>query len=353
VFDLLVLDCVRKINQERTISNIYYLLKGKRSSQTLQDAHLFNLACYFGIYKKVDKRTFHSCINSLIAQGFLKENKESILEVTKKGATWIERDISLLDSLNGMEYANISDAFYGRLLLFIQTATNVLSSNHTFIPITDKAEVLNWVKDTYKREKHQLSDWLNHLYEELSEYLNQLSDQEASIFVDRITGYVKIGLSKEQLAMKYQMPLSNLEIKLTLLVHKLIQYITMQLASNSALKLFMNDLTKPFFLTDSAQKTYALLQKGFTIEKIKTVRGLKENTICDHIVEIALVDPDFPTDPYISHQDMKTIIKATETLKTHRLKEIKQALNNYYSYFQIRLTLAVTKTRLGKEGDMS
>lgn len=44
-----VLYCLKQLNGERTVSSIYYLLKGKRSSQTLQDGNMFEFLFVWNI----------------------------------------------------------------------------------------------------------------------------------------------------------------------------------------------------------------------------------------------------------------------------------------------------------------
>lgn len=43
-----LLYCLKQLNGERTVSSIYYLLKGKRSSQTLQDGNMFQISFCLG-----------------------------------------------------------------------------------------------------------------------------------------------------------------------------------------------------------------------------------------------------------------------------------------------------------------
>ncbi|MDC3413085.1 helix-turn-helix domain-containing protein [Aquibacillus sp. 3ASR75-11] len=345
MFELLVLQCLNKINQERTVYNIFHLLKGKRSSQTLQDAHIYKLKNYFGIYKNINKKTFHSCIDRLTKHGYLENGSSSTCVVTDKGKRKLEqnRDLVQRTPFRGMEYSNVAQILLERLLLFIQTTTNIVSGNHIFIPITDKSEVLRWVKRIYRKNKEMLPELLEKLYSELMLFCESLPDQEACIFVDQLTGYRKYGLSKEQLAMKYNLPLEDVELKRALIIHKLINHINRVCQTTDLLPFFIKDLQQPFFLTTSAQKTYTLLQKGFTIEQITTLRRLKESTVFDHIVEIALVDPTLPIDPYVSKEAIDNILEITDQLHTIKLKEIRQALENQYSYFQIRLALAIAK----------
>ena len=51
----MILFCLQKINGERTIYSIYHLLKGKKSSQTIQDTHLFHLQPLFQTYTNLSR----------------------------------------------------------------------------------------------------------------------------------------------------------------------------------------------------------------------------------------------------------------------------------------------------------
>ena len=51
----MILFCLHKINGERTIYSIYHLLKGKKSSQTIQDTHLFHLQPFYQTYTNLSR----------------------------------------------------------------------------------------------------------------------------------------------------------------------------------------------------------------------------------------------------------------------------------------------------------
>jgi uncharacterized protein YpbB len=59
----ILLYCLKQLNGERTIYSIYHLLNGKKSSQTLQDAHLFSLKRYFGILESLTRESFDERFN--------------------------------------------------------------------------------------------------------------------------------------------------------------------------------------------------------------------------------------------------------------------------------------------------
>ncbi len=74
-------------------------------------------------------------------------------------------------------------------------------------------------------------------------------------------------------------------------VHYVIQ--SLPQCAYPALRELLSDLQAESALTQSARKTFELLEKGFPIERIAAVRNLKTATIEDHIVEISLHQPAF------------------------------------------------------------
>src|SRR5690625_6472670 len=93
LIDYIILKAYAQMKEERTIYSIFYLLKGKRSIQTVQDAHLFNLTSYYGIYKKISLHEY-----DVILQNLLDEQKINYNDTThtyldrKKGESYIRED---------------------------------------------------------------------------------------------------------------------------------------------------------------------------------------------------------------------------------------------------------------------
>nr|WP_255639611.1 helix-turn-helix domain-containing protein [Aquibacillus saliphilus] len=181
-------------------------------------------------------------------------------------------------------------------------------------------------------------------------FLNGLDELDATIFVDRLTGSKNIGLSKEQIAKKYNLTHHDVEIKIELISHKLITFIRTNKQEAPLLSIFIEDLIEQLFITDSAAKTYQLLRRGYDNEQISSIRHLKMNTIHDHIVEIAYVDYNFDITEIVAKEEVVEILRSIRKLKTRKLKVLKENLNNKYSFFQIRLVLAVDQTKTWKGG---
>ncbi len=339
---IIILDSLSKLKQERTSAAVYHLLVGKRSSQTLQDAHIYHLTGYFGIAKGMDKHAFDQKVENLVSKHYLAYRGDKAF-VTEKGMSFLKNNENhgFLLHYNGLVYDRAADLFYERLSLFIQTAANIKRGNHRFIPVSDNQEVLLWMKKYYTAARHRLQELLDQLYGEMLPFLKRLPEQHADIFVKRLSGYSHFGMSKVQLAAFYDMDKYDFTVLYQLILHRMLNYIIYDSTPTPTLATFSSGLVKKVFLTDSARKTDDLLKQGRNVEEICKIRRLKESTVHDHLIEIAYAQPDFPLNNYVSPDAVREIGEQIERLKSRKLKQIKQALDDRYSYLQIRLVMAV------------
>ncbi|MGJ9456847.1 helix-turn-helix domain-containing protein [Oceanobacillus sp. CF4.6] len=350
IFNGIILTCVAKIQGERTVSSIYHLLKGKKSIQTVQDAHIYRLDKFYGIYSFLTKEKFNRKIKKLVESGLLNpiENQNSIFQLSNCGVNWLEehKDQLKIEYFNGLKYNETADIFYLRILLLVQTLTNIKMRSFNFIPVTDNHAAERWVKQMYRTMKNSEKDVTVALYDELLTILKNLPDQDATMFVDRLTGYKNIGLSTNQLSQKFHLTEDDVHLLLKGIVHRMITLIYEEKEHFPLHVYMLKDLNKTNQITHSANKTNQLLEKGYSIDQIAAMRNLKTNTIHDHIVEIALYNSEFPLNNYISIDDQKEVINVLNKEKSFKLKDVKNSVNVNISYFQIRLVLAVNKKLL-------
>jgi len=336
---------MKRIQAQRTTSNIYHLLTGKRSIQTIQDAHVYQLKNFYGIHKRLSKQYFDNKINDLIEKNLLEYHAQPkyVCKLTQQGEKWLEmyKDDFLLHHFKGLKYLEMTDIFYYRLVLLIQTLTNSKMNYFSFIPVIDQTEIGNWVKQVYKKVKGKEHDVLAAIYEELFTLLTTVSELEANIFVDRLTGFMHYGLSTDQLAATYRVSVADVHLLLTGVVHKLLDEIMNNHTKFVSLTYIIRDLNHYAPLTNSAKQTYQLWKKGLSITEIVTIRQLKISTIYDHIVEIAIYELYFPLEKYVSQETLGEITNAISKVRTNRLKDIKELVDDQINYFQIRLVLAV------------
>ncbi|GAB4073553.1 helix-turn-helix domain-containing protein [Barrientosiimonas marina] len=341
LFKAVVLTCFETFLDGRSVSAVYHLLTGKKSIQTVQDAHIYQLNHFYGIYPALRKETFDNQLRKMVQEGFLILRPDNTALPAKKSKEQIDSVTdSVMQSFRGQAYHRQTLVFWERLLLIIQTMTNSRMNYFHFIPIIDKRDVTDWVKKQYKQWKAQESIFLQKLYGELFHMLQFLSKRDAGIFVDSLTGYGHYGLSRFQLADRYQLEQIDVPLVRTGILHYLMTLIEQNPRAYPLLGQLFFDLPQTTTLTNSASKTKALLDKQYTTQQIASVRHLKLNTIYDHMVEIALYDDTFPLDDYVSPEEHAEIRTAIEGSASFKLKAIKEQVRETISYFQIRLVMA-------------
>jgi len=339
----IILDCLYKIKINRSIYGIYHLLTGKKSIQSVHDARIFQLEKYYGVHLTLTREHFMHIIDGMVKDGVLTEGDNELYFVTDAGKNRLAvfQSTTIYKYLNGLSFSAMERHFRDRLYLLVQTYSNILVNNYSFIPVIDSQEITKWVKDFYRR--HYQSNTPDRLYLELHQLLSSLPKKEADIFVDRLSGYQYYGLSMDQLALKYKLSKDDITIYLTGITHELIKLVGQQKEIYPILSQLMKGFEQQKFITNTANQTYQLLQRQFSLEKIGQIRNLKLNTIYDHIVEIALYDSNFQIDYYVTKQEQEEIIDAIQKNNTFKLKTIKESCDSSISYFQIRLVLARLK----------
>lgn len=341
MFQLLLLQSIKALKGERSEAAIYHMLVGKRSSQTFQDIHAYNLTSFFGICRTLKREDLHQELLNLEHDDLICFEEDRFIITDKGIAELNHKNDEAIQWLRGLQHHHMDQQFWSRLLLFVQTASNIAQGQHQFIPIDERKDILQWVKVKYQNNKHQLQDLLHQLYIELHTLFSMLPTWLSEFLTLRMTGGHRFGLSKEQLAFQYDLKRLDVEVYLSLGIHFLLGHILRSPHSYPHLYDFCKDLVQELPITQSANKTLELLRKGYEFETITKLRRLKASTIQDHIVEIALVDPSFSTESFISKEAVQNISQMAKSLNTNRLKVIKESLEQDYSYFQIRLVLAM------------
>lgn len=347
MYRFIILTSIQSLQYERSVTAVYYLLQGKQSIQSIQDANLFGLHPFYSIYKSLSKRTFMQEIEALTKNEYIQPAaEENFYTVTDKGCKWIEQHVSARSNLyfNGMEYRQIDEVFFARILLLVQVWTNSVKKERNYIPIIDDVEIEKWTKVIYQRTKDRVPTYLQALYDELIGLFESVHAPFVEIFLLQLSSYHHIGMSAAQLAHTYERSIEDIHLITTNIIHFMLAHVNNNDEQYPVLSFIGQDLMKPMTLTKSAHITNEFLNKGWTIEAIATQRRLKINTIYDHIVEIAMQHADFPLEEYVTKEQQREITKAIERTKSYTLKEIKTMVDESVSYFQIRLVLALTNT---------
>ncbi|MYL48428.1 hypothetical protein GLV98_02990 [Halobacillus litoralis] len=341
MFDHVVLTCVDRFRGERTVSGIYHLLTGKRSSQTLQDAKGYELDRLFGIYPSLKREQLERHAQALVQDGLIQINEQSFPTITSGGAEQLSSfPVDELKHFEGMVWHGVIPTFVKRVYLLLQMMANSNAGIHHYVPIVDDYGTQQWVRTVYHQFQDKLPKMVESMYEEIHHLLKKHPSNQADLFAYRLTGGGIIGMTIDQLKREFGLNGGDVELMLQHTHYYLFLESKKKKDQYPVLHLCTKGLDATHLITRSARKTYQYIQQGLSLQEIMNIRRLKKSTIQDHIVESALIIPDFSIASFLSEQDVQEINKMGIQMNTKKLKQIHEALNGKYDYFELRLALA-------------
>lgn len=334
----IILYCLKQLNGERTIYSIYHLLNGKKSSQTIQDAHLFSIKKFFRIFESLTRESFEEIIANLVNKQLICLCGNQRYLLTESGLIHLDKH-SFPQYINGWQYHRQTFPFWERLSLFIQVISNIVFQESQYIPIRKNKEVHMWLKSALKDIKASRGEIGKLLFSELVECLEEAENINPLVVVYRLTGYRQIGLTNIQTAKTLNMEIYDYHLDFINILHYLLQKVENHKNRFHLLALLLQNIENNDSLTSSSRKTLEFLNQDYSIDQIARIRNLKSSTIEDHLVELALNVDDFSIDHYVDKDLRNKIIEISRLSATRELKLIRKNLTSA-SYFQIRLVLA-------------
>ncbi|RDI42954.1 helix-turn-helix domain-containing protein [Falsibacillus pallidus] len=341
-FQALIVKSLMAVRDERTVYSVYHILKGKKSSQSIQDAHLYSLQHLFQLYPTLTRNEFDSELKKLQNDKSIIINEDNSCRVLDAGKSAVQetfRNLDLPIYVEGWKQQDIAITFWKRTSLLVQVMSHLTRRQTHYYPIRRETELLLWVKDFFNRTKFSRDELARKAFEELQKMLSGQNFENPYVFVLRLTGANRIGFTAKQAADELNMEQTEYEFRFMNLLHFMIGKMNEEQDQFPLLSSILSGMDKHLSLTNSARTTYQYLLKGKNLDEIAASRGLKLSTIEDHIIEIALNVPGFEIAPYVSEEERHSI--AEQLIKTgqKKLKPIRDAVPSA-TYFQIRLVLA-------------
>lgn len=338
--DFLSVLCIlfNHLNDEKTPAAGYHILRGKRSGQMMQDVVYYDVHPFFSLLPKLSKDFFDEAIQALERENYVVVHEDAILHVTNEG----KKVAQLVRPLHfdGWNYRGREEVFFARLSLVVQTLSHFKEGVHRFMPIQREREIQQFVKQFLRHYSIQDPAFALAIKNEIMEALleSQMTEEQKIVFTHRLVGYQQTGWTWDQLGEQLLQAPFTIKLHYIESLHMFLNVVT---ASNQypLLKKIANEIKVENHLNDSTQRTKVLFEQGHSLETIAQIRRLKESTIEDHFVEIALNDENFPLQQFIREEDCLAVhIKANE-LATKRLRILKESFP-HLSYFQLRLILS-------------
>ncbi|MCA1058285.1 helix-turn-helix domain-containing protein [Rossellomorea aquimaris] len=339
-FNYVILYCFWQIKGERSIYSVFHILNGKKSSQSIQDAHIFHLQPFFLSLPKLKRTYFNQKVRELEKSEYITHGENDVALVTELGSAAVLeyfRGDRFPSDMNGLIYGDQTRLFWMRLSLLVQVLSNGQRQESLYFPVQRNREVQDWVKNCIRThpDRENLSSIL---YKELTHILN-IQKGDPSLLVNRLTGYKDYGWTELQVAEMLGMNKEEFRFRFLNLLHAMLTEIERDPSVYPLLYSISLRNDHRNNLTISTSKTYDLYKRGHSLEEISRIRKLKQNTIEDHVIELILTQEDFPIEPFITREEYVKVLQVMQEEKTKRLKTIKEKLPQL-TYFQIRAAIA-------------
>lgn len=329
-FQQLLVYLFYQLNGERSAMAPYYILKGKKSGQTLQDIHYYKVQGFFGIGVDLTKEMYQQELDSLVKAGWITSlDSPNVTEVGYKNLEDFNSHFQI--GMLGPDCVN----FEKKLQLLVQISSNVLHENRRYIPIIADEPIQRDIK-RFIASQESIQQVAEDTKQAVLDFIQQttLTEKQRNLIVFRLSGFEVTGWTWSQLA--DMLVLRELDCQY-LFRDLLVQFMTYLERTHSSLSQLVD---RPLVLTETAGVTKRYLQHQLSLEQIAAIRRLKTSTIEDHFVEIASIEGGHFFTELLSPEQCDKILDVQKQLQTHKLKELREELPEF-SYFQIRLALAI------------
>jgi uncharacterized protein YpbB len=342
VYYAIIADVLQKIKGSRRSSGIYYILTGKKTSQSLSDSQWFQIENYYAALKGMSINQFNQALDTLCSMEIIELKDENIFIVTKQGEQFLaeqKQHFSFLEKLNGLKYSSIEHECWQVITLYVQALSNSLYDNFDYSPVIRDRDAADKVKILYPRSEQQRKKTASKLYNELLSILKDFDSESNEIFVKKLSGFNRVGNTFEQSARERGLSKIETVLRFRAVLHQLFKTADNKTEEFAVLNSLIGDFIEVPALTKSALITHQMLQRGKNIQEVMKLRNLKSSTMEDHLVEIAREIPEFSLHPYIDEKQKDRVIDFYNKTKENKLRPIKEAFP-HLTYLQIRLVLA-------------
>lgn len=341
--DALLLYLVQKFCGERTCSGIYHLLKGKKSSQSVQDSYLFHVAPFFHSCSELSRSCFDARIEHLQRAQLIKpiDAECTRFVLTEDGVKLLDvfpENRLIPDGLKIIDQINEEGRFWLKLQLLVQTVSALCQGQSAFLPVVRQPEISEHVRRLILSGPPTRDQLGRIVFNELYQLFLTMPDDEANSLSALLSGWKASGLTLDQMAEASRRDALECSILFKSALRRMMNLFVGSPDQFPFLSRLL--IGRQSSLSKTAETTRKLLQTGLTLHDIASKRHLAVSTIEDHLVELTLKKVNHWLSDYLSTACEQQIMNVADHLKTRQLKPIKNHLGERVSYFQIRLALA-------------
>lgn len=322
------------------VSQIYHVFKGKRTPSMFYLAEINHWHHGFLIDKRIERKELNEIINCLLQEKFLiTEEKGYVLTPTGKVEleTYFEKHY-LPNRIQNFSNLGVRKPFWDRLQLFTQVFSEYSHKNSKYIPIIKDPIHQENVRQLFRASSGNLELFFKQWLKEQKYLFQRLEEPKANVLGNSLTGHGWIGKTGPQLAKSLKMQEVEFSFYLRDLIEELIEDIKDKKARVPLTYKILKQTHEENYLglSESTYQSYQLLQQGANIQQIASKRYIKENTVKEHILEMAFILDKFPIQQFMPKLIYEYLNVGFANQKEYNFRQA-VAENEALEFYQYRL----------------
>lgn len=286
-----------------TLSQILHIFHGKRTPSMFYLIEINDWHHGFSLTQRMTREQLSKIIQELLNQQYLISEEKGYL-LTNKGQKRCAEYFSqhyYPQKINRFTYINVRAPFWNSYQLFTQTLSEYSYQNNQYIPIVKHPSHQENVRQLFQQFRLNKKQLLSYWSKEQLFLFNQMNESFADTLANQLTGHEFIGKTRAQLAQSYEITALEFDFYFKDVLEETLQIIytnKKELPLNNEIVKSLHQETH-YGLSASTYETYELLTKGWNLTDIANQRGIRENTVREHILEMAFVFESFPYKTFI------------------------------------------------------
>lgn len=317
-------------NQQRPlkVAQLIHVFHGRRTPSILYFIETQQLFSAFELLPKLKRENLEKCFVTMQKNEWITETENGFIQ-TDFGKKMVEsyfQNHYYPDNITSLQYSKVRNTFWERFQLFTQVFSEKRFENVQYVPIikhpSHQEGVRVWLSKQGEDKQKVTDNWIKETFS----LFESLPEEVVNMVVMQLSGHDRIGKTKQQTAafMKKE------SYEFLLFFENALEQMILKIEEEDffLLKQMLNDILKEtvYGLTDSTFLTAKYLTKGLSIDQVAKLRRLKVNTIREHILEIAFIQPNFSFKPFISEKTYDLLHEEFKKNTSLTYQEIKRSI---------------------------
>ena len=323
-------------------STFMHLLKGKRTSSILLYGFFQGQLAKFALLPQLNTREFEGAVAVLLTEGFLVPvaEEEGVVQLSGEGRAYLaaQEIVPALPALNSFLYARHDEDFFELLLFTTQIISQMAHGERQYLPLDNRPLRQKLLKDWLLRQGQNRQELSVAFYQEWHQVFSALPPTQQSALSLMLSGYQRVGLTFQQVCQQFGWDTFSAWLGKKNALHQGLTLIRTQPTRFPLLTSLFDLLPLPL-TTESGGVSASLFLAGASVTEISQQRRIKESTVNDHLIELALTTADFPFERIVTAElglACEAYAQEHQAIRSWRFGPLKEAIPDL-SFLAFRL----------------